>query len=1009
MNWLLSLPAVPKVDAALETGLGGALGGAWGSASALITAELYRNRPTPLLVIVSGSGDGFLEDLATFNIAAEEFPEPAGENRFLQAQRFQRAQEFRKGRNRVLVATPAALQAPLPSVKIVEKAKVVLRVGEERSFSGLVEAAIDAGYERAHSVESPGEIAVRGGLIDLFPHERENPVRLDFFGNELDSLRTFSVETQRSVKDLREVSFSLLPLREATGLFWEYLPPETRIVHRDLSESLPPHCPVDRILTLSSLPLPEEEGAGNVKTLSLERFSGKVSEIPGELSKLEGEIHVYCANEGEESRLEEVLRDAGFDRPVTIRRGRLQQGFSFPEQRRHFVPHHDLFRRYRINRVWGKRPDSRPVDSYLELEEGDIVVHLHHGIGKYTGIETLREGDFMVLRYAGNTKVFVPVADLDLVQKYIGGGENPPALHTLGGSAWSAAKARTQEAVEGVAKEMVQIQAVRKMDLGIRYPPDTDWQRAFELAFPYEETPDQLEVNGQIKRDLESPHPMDRLLCGDVGYGKTELAMRAAFKAATFNRQVAVLVPTTLLARQHWRTFSERMADYPVRVEELSRFRSKKEQKAILADLANGKIDVIVGTHRLVQKDVRFGELGLVILDEEQRFGVEHKEFLKGLRATVDVLTLSATPIPRTLHMALLGIREISSLQTPPRERRAIRTEVLLRDERRIRAAILEEVGRGGQVYFVHNRVYSIESVMRSLERIVPEARFGMGHGRMSSDELEQVMIDFVEHRVDVFVCTTIIESGLDIPNVNTILIDNADQFGLSDLHQLRGRVGRYHRQAHCYLLLPTDRKILPQAKKRIKAIEEFSDLGAGFKIAMRDLEIRGVGNLLGREQSGHIAAVGYDLYLRMLDRATKKMKDREIDEPVEVTVELKRAGYIPEEYAPDLPSRVELYRRLTGCATEEQLHEARAEMEDRFGKLPPPLERFLEIVRLKQLCRRWEITCLSPGRDAWVGTFRNRRKIQELQSRSEHVRVVDDRTIWIVGTRNLIAVLEGS
>ncbi len=1007
MSWLLSLPGIRKGSAAIEAGTRGAIGGAWGSASALIVAQMHKIQQTPLLVVLSNGVEEFLEDLSTFGVDCEEFPEGEGESRYLLSRRFHLAREFSKRKKLVLVTTPEALKTPLPDPKSVEELEITIRVGEETSFDDLVRRAVESGYERAHSVESPGEIAVRGGIIDLFPFEMDQPVRFDFFGNSVESIRPFSVETQRSEEDREEICYSLVPMSDAKGNLWQYLPKETWMVHRDLSESLPPKCPVARVLTLSSLPLPEGPKTGNVKTNSLERFSGRISEISTELTRLEGEIRIYCANEGEEKRLREVLQDARIDRPIGIERGRLHHGFSFPEEKIHFVPHQELFCRYRLQRAWGKRPDSRPVDSYLELEDGDIVVHLHHGIGKYIGIETLKGQDYMVLRYAGHAKVFVPVADLDLVQKYIGSGENSPALHTLGGSAWKATKARAQKGVEEAAKEMVRIQAVRQMDFGISYPPDTDWQRAFELAFPYEETPDQLEVNKQIKQDLESRHPMDRLLCGDVGYGKTELAMRASFKAATYNRQVAVLVPTTLLAQQHWRTFSDRMADYPIRIEVLSRFRTRKEVKAILADLEEGKVDIIIGTHRLVQKDVRFQNLGLVILDEEQRFGVEHKEHLKSLRATVDVLTLSATPIPRTLHMALLGIREISSLQTPPRSRRAIRTEVLLYDERRVRAAILHEIERGGQVYFVHNRVYSIESVVRSLERIVPEARFGMGHGRMPGDELEQVMIDFLEHRLDVLVCTTIIESGLDIPNVNTILIHNVDQFGLSDLHQLRGRVGRYHRQAFCYLLLPSDRKILPQAKKRIKAIEEFSDLGAGFKIAMRDLEIRGVGNLLGREQSGHIAAVGYDLYLRMLDHAAQKMKNRKIDEPIEVTVELKLPGYIPEEYAPDLPSRVELYRRLTACSTKKELEDAQSEMEDRFGKLPSSVLRFLEIIRLKQLCRKWEITCLSPGREAFVGLYRNRQKIQRLEARSSHVRIVDEKTIWIVGTRDLISVLK--
>jgi transcription-repair coupling factor (superfamily II helicase) len=475
--------------------------------------------------------------------------------------------------------------------------------------------------------------------------------------------------------------------------------------------------------------------------------------------------------------------------------------------------------------------------------------------------------------------------------------------------------------------------------------------------------------------------------------------MRAAFRCAVANRQVGVLVPTTVLAEQHLQTFKERMADYPVRIESLSRFKTKGEQREVLKRLADGSVDVVIGTHRLVQPDVRFKDLGLVIIDEEQRFGVEHKEFMKRVRATVDVLTLTATPIPRTLHMSLLGIREISSLLTPPRDRLAIRTEILPRDERRIREAILYEMGRGGQVYFVHNRVRSIEEVARRLRFLVPEAKFAVGHGQMHEHELEASMLQFLNREVDVFVCTTIIESGIDIPSANTMIIDNADMFGLADLHQLRGRVGRYKAQAFCYLLLPQDRPIVQQAKKRLKAIEEFSELGAGFKIALRDLEIRGVGNLLGPEQHGHIVSVGYDLYCRLLERAVKKAKKQPISEPLECPVELGLPTYIPEEYIPELRTRVEVYRRLTGCRTEEDLAAAEREILDRFGTLPETVQTFIRVMRIKLRAAPWDLSSISHGREGMILKFRDRKKAEALRKKDpSHVRIMDENTILVVG-----------
>ncbi|HEY3226971.1 MAG TPA: transcription-repair coupling factor, partial [Planctomycetota bacterium] len=645
-----------------------------------------------------------------------------------------------------------------------------------------------------------------------------------------------------------------------------------------------------------------------------------------------------------------------------------------------------------------RRAGARPIDSLLELERGDTVVHMTHGIGRFLGLEKLvrdgREQDFVALEYQGGAKVYVPVANIDLIQKYVGGTDAAPPLHVLGGTKWTADRLRAEESVRKLAQEMLRVQALRGLEMGIAYPPDTEWQRAFEASFPYEDTDDQTAVTEAIKKDMQSPRPMDRLVCGDVGYGKTELAMRAAFKAATANKQVAVLVPTTVLAQQHYQTFTERMADYPVAVEVVSRFKSKAEQRRVLKAAAEGKVDILIGTHRLVQPDVKFKDLGLVIIDEEQRFGVEHKEVLKRLRATVDVLTLTATPIPRTLHMSLLGIRDISSLATPPQDRIAIRTEVLAHDERRIRTAILEELERGGQVYFVHNRVYSIDGVRRLLERIVPEATFGVAHGQMDEHELEANMIAFLERKIDVLLATTIIESGLDIPNVNTILIDNADQFGLADLHQLRGRVGRYKVQARCLLLLPRDRQILPQARKRLKAIEEFSELGSGFRIAMRDLEIRGVGNLLGREQHGHIAAVGYDLYLKMLEREAKRRRKEAVEELPETGVDLGFEAHIPSTYIGDLRSRVEAYRMIVGS---EDLDSARADLADRYGPPPAEVESFMKVVKVKQLARAWKLSSVALGRGYVVATYLDRGLAKELASRHpREIRVVDDKAIHI-------------
>jgi len=985
---MASSAALERISMALAQGRPTRAGGVWGSSYALITAEAV-SRPALLLVPGPLLAEEAVEDLRCFGVPSVLF------------ENLKQAERFLNGGIEVLVADLPSALGELPSLHVLRSTRLSFAPGGRVDLAALPTKLVDAKYERTASVERPGEFAVRGGILDLYPLTSDLPVRIELSGDEIESLRTFDPSTQGSLDPLPKLEFSLIPEgAPRTATLLDFLPEKATVILKEPSEMDLRHPKWSEayaalarhpVLTLSSLPEPEAE---NLKILSLQRFSGVLANVERELEAVRrGHTIVFCANEGEEKRIREVIQV-----PIEVRRGRLNHGFIFEELDSVYIPHHELFNRYRLRRS-ARRADTRPIDTLLEIERGDIVVHVTHGIGRFVGIERQKGQEFMVLEYSGSARLFVPVTNLDLVQKYVGGSENPPPLSTLGGDAWNAAKLRAQAAVEKLAQEMLQIQALRAMEMGVAFPEDGEWQREFEAAFPYEETEDQLEVAAEISTDMRTTRPMDRLVCGDVGYGKTELAMRAAFRCAVANRQVAVLVPTTVLAQQHDQSFRERMADYPVRIESLSRFKTKKEQKAILKALGEGAIDVVIGTHRLVQPDVRFKDLGLVVIDEEQRFGVEHKEFLKRIRATVDVLTLTATPIPRTLHMALLGIRDISSLMTPPQDRLAIRTEILPYDERRIREAILFEMQRGGQIYFVHNRVYNIDKIAARIRMLVPEARVDVGHGQMDEGQLEKAMLRFLAKETDVLVCTTIIESGLDIPNVNTMIINQADMFGLADLHQLRGRVGRYKRQAFCYLLLPRDRELVPQAKKRLKAIEEFSELGAGFKIAMRDLEIRGVGNLLGREQHGHIAAIGYDLYCRLLEKAVKKTKKQPVVEPLETHVDLGLETWIPEEYLPDLRTRVEVYRRLTGCRSEESLDEAERETADRFGPLPPPLEGFVRTMRMKIRASAWDLASVSPGKEGMIAKYRDRKKADELRKRDPNgVRIMDDETILFVG-----------
>ena len=662
---------------------------------------------------------------------------------------------------------------------------------------------------------------------------------------------------------------------------------------------------------------------------------------------------IFFANSAEEARLKELL--AGENSKALLRCqcliGHINQGFTLPDIGMTVLSSHELFSRYR-QRHFTRPRLSRPVESLLDLRQGDYVVHVTHGIGRFLGLKLLekdeRVEEHLVLQYAESAKLYVPASHIDLVQKYIGMSVRPPRLSKLGAKGWQASKEKVSRAVRELALELIEVQAVRMSRPGIAYPEDIDWQRQFEAEFIYQETEDQLQVLAETKQDMQSERPMDRLICGDVGYGKTELAMRAAFKAVNAGKQVAVLVPTTVLAQQHYQTFSERMVDYPIVVEQLSRFKTKSEQKDIIARLEAGQVDIVIGTHRLIQNDVGFRDLGLVIIDEEQRFGVEHKERLKRFRQIVDVLTLTATPIPRTLHMSLIGVKDISTLATPPQDRQSIRTQITPFKPQRVREAILRELNRDGQVYFVHNRVYNIDQIAAEISRLVPEAQVAIAHGQMREHELEKRMTDFVAGKINILVCTTIIESGLDIPNVNTIFVHEADQFGLADLHQLRGRVGRYKHRAYAYFLLPRRRPVTPTAERRLKAIEDYAQLGAGFDIAMRDLEIRGAGNILGPEQSGHIAAVGYEMYRRLLEIAIRRLKGEAVPPPTQVYMDLQLKAFLPTRYVPGERERMDIYRRLAAAPSEAEIADIASELQDRFG---PPLEE-VKLLLEKHLIR---------------------------------------------------------
>jgi transcription-repair coupling factor (superfamily II helicase) len=964
----------------------------------LVAAHLQARRGGPLLLVApeAETADDLEEDLATWGVGAVlHFPpwdvlpceaEHLDLGVLRERVRVLRALAGGGPRPSVVLTSVTALMQPTLEPAALAQGELALAPGDEMAPETLAARLQEAGLEPVTTVEAPGQFARRGGILDAYPLFAEEPVRIDFFGDSVDTIQRFDPVSQISTEDLDRCTLVDIAAETVHRVYDRgpekatlatHLPPETLVVAVDpqggarrgalYEEGFARHPrPIlgwpqaaGRLAGLARVLVPTLAEEGWYEAWGPAAAPARVSFGVESLARLEGttehalealgawleagtRVTIFCHNEASRSRCREFLLEegGGLAARVELALGRISRGFRWPALGWAAVGDHELFHRYKQHRRVRKRPAAgAPIRNLSELRRGDYVVHVLHGIARFEGVQRLeqndQENDYLKLRFAEEAQLYVPLSHIDLVQKYVGGRESRPELSRLGGKTWSRRKQQAEKAVREVAADLLRLQAARQASRGIAYPSDTEWMRRFEAEFIYDETEDQLAAIQAIKADMEARVPMDRLLCGDVGFGKTEVAARAAFKAVTAGKQVAVLVPTTILAEQHLHTFRERTADYPIRVEGLSRFRSAGAQRRIVEETREGKVDVLIGTHRLLSADVGFADLGLVIIDEEQRFGVEHKERLKELRVSVDVLTMTATPIPRTLHMGLLGLRDISTLATPPQDRQAIQTQVVRFRDELVRRAVLRELARGGQIYFVHNRVHSIEAVALRLAELVPEARIGIGHGQMHEHDLEEVMQRFVNHEIDLLVATTIIESGLDIPNVNTIFVDEADHYGLAELHQLRGRVGRYRHRAYAYFLVPKQRPPSPVGQKRLKAIEEFAELGAGFELALRDLEIRGAGNLLGVEQSGHINQVGYELYCRLLERVVQELRGEEPAESEPVELELGADAYVPETYMPAEAERVRFYRQLAECRTAEDLELLQSSLADRYGAPP--------------------------------------------------------------------------
>jgi transcription-repair coupling factor (superfamily II helicase) len=992
---------------------------------------------------------------------------------------------------RIVVASGASLLPRVTAPARLVAASLELKPGQDIAPTDLAELLVDAGFTREDPADEHGEFAVRGGIVDIFPAGETYPVRLEFIGDTIESLRTYDPSTQRSIAAIDQIA--VIPLRDvlarpsasakatadrrsaeregwSTGsgragsdplmvslsnheldrsaTVFDYLadakdshilvsehdeveanaiklleqlqhsydeavsrgepaaPPSELFADWDLVQRR-----LDQSTHLAELGLDDDAVIGEgsradvldalpayaIRCQPTLEMRGRLADWVAEIRRLrdEGETTLFvAATAGRAERTIELLKEYDvFAVPVEraedaryaavlVAVGRLSRGFRLPDAALQVYAEADVFEEERRAPERRRSATKAFLSDLRDLKVGDFVVHIDHGIGMFVGLKQIGVGEstqeFLELRYAGDDKLFVPVERLDLVQKYT--GATRPPVDRLGGTSWERAKTKVKKAMRDMAEELLKLYAARQAVPGHAFSPDSHWQQEFEDAFEYDMTPDQKTAIADIKRDMESSTPMDRLLCGDVGYGKTEVAMRAAFKAVMDGKQVAVLAPTTVLAFQHQKTLRERFGGFPVRIEMVSRFRSKAEQKAAVTDLAAGKVDIIVGTHRLLSQDVQFRDLGLLVVDEEQRFGVAHKEKIKRLKKKVDVLTMSATPIPRTLNMSLIGIRDMSIIETPPKDRLSIQTNVVKFDAQVIARAIRSELARNGQVYFVHNRVESIFSIGSLIQRLVPEARVVVGHGQMEEDTLERAMLDFVERRFDVLLATTIVENGLDIPNANTIIINRADRYGLSQLYQLRGRVGRSDRPAYAYLLIPPEDNLAPIAKKRLAAIKEFSDLGSGFRVAALDLEIRGAGNLLGGEQSGQIDTVGFEMYMKLLEQTVRELKGEELEDDVRATVNLRVDLRIDASYIPDMNQRLMLYRKVAAARYDEEIDRVLEEAADRYGPLPVSVLNLADYGRIRVMADRLGIDTVDREGRTVVLKFRPQAKVDPVR-----------------------------
>jgi len=1048
---LASHSGFADVIASLREGHGGTVGGTWGSASALTAAALAEAlaatpgaEPGVLVVVTPHAADAeaLVDDLALFTAAGtaslpalddptgDAGADPAAAARVAVVRRLAGPAASRP---RILVVPVQALLTPLPDPRAIAASTRSLEPGGRLDPAELADWLVARGWEAADAVDSPGSFARRGGIVDLFAPDWERPVRVELFGDEIESLRTFDTVSQRSVAALERIDLTALAagdggeaVRRAeladivpAASWWVIVEPaDVTAEARRAAERSPgvlagPEEVFRRIyrfpsVTFAAIAPASMEATATLAVESVERFTGVLDRVRDELETVgrDQEVWIVVPAAAEEERLRELFAATAPAREGRLHfaRGRLQAGFRLVPEKLVLISAAELFRREDVAARPVRQRLSRAIDTFLDLHDGDFIVHVAHGIGRYRGLKLLeqhgRTEEFLDLEFAEGTRIYVPASCIELVQKYVGGTRLAPKLSRVGTAAWERQKQAVRDAVADMAADMIQLQARRASRPGIAFPPETPWQRAFVESFPFDPTPDQTTAAAAIAADMEATRPMDRLLCGDVGFGKTELAMRAAFKAVEAGYQVAVLVPTTVLAEQHRRSFVARFSEYPFTIRSLSRFATPAEEREILEGLARGGVDIVVGTHRLAQADIAFHNLGLLVVDEEQRFGVDVKERLKALRASIDVLTMTATPIPRTLHMSMLGIRDISSLATPPANRIAVETRVSRWDEALIRHAIQRELTRGGQVYFVHNRIHDIDSVAHRLARIVPDVRIGIGHGRLSETELEEVMVEFVAGRTEILLATTIIESGLDIPAANTMFIDEADGYGLADLHQLRGRVGRSHHRAYCYLLVDETARLTSAATRRLRAIQEFSSMGAGFSLAMRDLEIRGAGNLLGTQQSGHIATVGYELYCRLLEQAVRRLKGMPTAEPPAVAVDLPGSAWLAREYIPDYRSKLDVYRRLSRATGAGEVDDLGAELADRFGPLPEPALRLLDFARLRIAAAAQGIDGVGIEAGMVVLRHHDRRALERLRATgrgaAKRLRLVDERTAYL-------------